>query len=31
MVFLFAYRDFARLRSEFGFEIDRFVIILTVR
>ena len=27
MVFLFAYRDFARLRSEFGFEIDRFVII----
>ena len=26
--FPFAYRDFARLRSEFGFEIDRFVIIL---
>ena len=32
MVFLFAYRDFAKLFFfEFGFEIDRFVIILTVR
>lgn len=29
MVFLFAYRDFAKLFIfEFGFEIDRFVIIL---
>ncbi len=31
LVFLFAYRDFAKLFFfEFGFEIDRFVIILSV-
>lgn len=30
LLFSFAYRDFARLRLEFGFEIDRFVIIFSV-